>query len=195
MRSFGLSDNLQMFEWLKSAYAESHRHYHTASHIEACLREFDAVRSLAQSEAEVEIALWFHDAVYLPRASDNERRSADMASQFLAASGVSPESCARVHSHVMATVHNVEPADPDARLLVDVDLSILGQDTECYDRFERAIREEYKWVPWFLYRRKRAEVLGSFLEREYIYSTEPFRRRYELRARANLGRAIDSLKK
>ena len=193
MQSFGLSDNLQMLERLSSAYSEPHRHYHTASHIEACLLEFDAVRALAQSEAEVEIALWFHDVIYLPRASDNERRSADMASQFLATSGVSPESCARVHSHVMATVHNVEPADPDAHLLVDVDLSILGQDTECYDRFERAIREEYKWVPWFLYRRKRAEVLGSFLEREYIYSTESFRCRYELSARANLERAIDSL--
>jgi len=195
MRSFGLSDNLQMLERINSAYSEPHRCYHTAAHIEACLREFDSVRTLAQSEAEVEVALWFHDVIYVPRASDNERRSADMASQFLASAGVPPAVCARVHSHVMATVHNAEPIDPDARLLVDVDLSILGQGTEPYDRFERAVREEYKWVPWFLYRRKRGDILRSFLEREFIYCTEPFRRRYELAARVNLERAISALTK
>ena len=195
MRSFGLSDNLHMLERINSAYTEPHRCYHTPAHIEACLREFDSVRSLAQSEAEIEIALWFHDVIYVPRASDNERRSADMASQFLASAGVPPAVCARVHSHVMATVHNAEPIDPDARLLVDVDLSILGQDAELYDRFERAVREEYKWVPWFLYRRKRGDILRSFLEREFIYCTEPFRQRYELAARTNLEHAIGALTK
>ena len=195
MRSLGLADNFQMLKQINTAYSEPHRHYHTAAHIEACLLEFDSVRCLAQSEAEVEVALWFHDAIYVPRASDNERRSADLASHFLTSAGGSAATSARVHSHVMATVHNAEPADSDARLLVDVDLSILGQDTEVYDWFERAVREEYKWVPWFLYRRKRTGILRSFLDREFIYCTESFRRRYELPARENLERAIGALSK
>lgn len=195
MRRFGLADNLQMLDQINAAYSEPHRHYHTAAHIEACLLELDSVRSLAQSEAEVEVALWFHDAIYVPTASDNERRSADLASQFLMSAGVPAATSARVHSHVMATAHNAEPADFDARLLVDIDLFILGQDPEVYDRFERAVRKEYKWVPWRLYRRKRTGILRSFLDREFIYCTEPFRRRYELPARANLERAIDALSK
>jgi predicted metal-dependent HD superfamily phosphohydrolase len=193
MRSLGVAENIQMFERIRSAYSEPHRCYHTGAHIEACLREFDSVRSLAHSESEVEVALWFHDVVYAPRASDNERRSAALAAEFLASAGVDPAVCARVHSHVMATVHDAEPVDPDARLLVDVDLSILGQDTETYDRFEGAVREEYKWVPWFMYRRKRGDILRSFLRREFVYCTELFRRRYEFAARANLERAIDAL--
>jgi predicted metal-dependent HD superfamily phosphohydrolase len=83
--------------------------------------------------------------------------------------------------------------DDDARLVVDIDLSILGQDELVYDQFERSVREEYKWVPWFLYRRKRTEILRGFLDRESIYATEPFRQRYETAARTNLERAIRAL--
>jgi predicted metal-dependent HD superfamily phosphohydrolase len=195
MRQLGLADNLHMFKRIEAAYSESHRHYHTGAHIDACLRELDSVRSLAQSDAEVEVALWFHDVVYLPKAADNERRSADLAAEFLGCAGARASVCARVHSHVMATIHSAEPDDPDTRLLVDVDLSILGQDTETYDQFERAVREEYSWVPLFLYRRKRRDVLRSFVEREFVYFCEPFRQRYELSARTNLERAIGALSK
>ena len=193
MSSFGVEDNLEMFERLTKAYAETHRHYHTAAHIDACLREFDSVRSLARSGSEVEAALWFHDAIYNTRGSDNERQSAEMASQFLASAGVAPSICARVYSHIMATVHKGEPVDDDARLVVDIDLSILGQEEQVYDVFERSVREEYKWVPWFLYRRKRIEILRGFLDRESIYATERFRERYEPAARSNLERAIRKL--
>ena len=193
MSSFGVTGNLEMFERITKAYAEKHRHYHTAAHIDACLREFDSARSLAQSGSEVEAALWFHDVIYDTRASDNELQSAEMASRFLASAGVSPAICARVYSHIIATAHKGEPVDDDARLVVDIDLSILGQDESVYDVFERAVREEYKWVPWFLYRRKRIEILRSFLDREAIYSTERFRQRYETPARSNLERAIHKL--
>jgi predicted metal-dependent HD superfamily phosphohydrolase len=193
MSSFGVAGNPEMFERITKAYAEPHRRYHTAAHIDACLREFDSVRSLARSGSEVESALWFHDVIYNTRASDNELQSAEMASRFLASSGVSPSICARVHSHILATAHKGKPDDDDARLVVDIDLSILGQDEQVYGLFERSVREEYKWVPWFLFRRKRIEILRSFLDRESIYGTEQFRQRYESAARSNLERAIRGL--
>ena len=194
MSSFGVADHPEMFERIIKAYAEPHRHYHTAAHIDACLREFDSVRSLAQSGSEVEAALWFHDVIYDTRASDNELQSAEMAWRFLASSGVSSSIHARVYSHILATAHKGKPDDDDARLVVDIDLSILGQDEQVYDVFERSVREEYKWVPRFLYRRKRIEILHSFLARDSIYGTEPFRQRYESAARSNLERAIRELK-
>jgi len=49
------------FDRLIEAYAEPHRHYHTAGHIAHCLREFDASRHLAAHPDEVEFALWLHD--------------------------------------------------------------------------------------------------------------------------------------
>ena len=59
--------------------------------------------------------------------------------------------------------------------------------------FDRAIREEYCWVPGFLYRRKRAEVLQGFLDRPAIYVTPALQERFETQARANLERALGRL--
>ena len=79
MASFGIDAHLDTFERLRGAYAEPHRYYHTFKHIAACLEELDAARGLAAVFHEVEIALWFHDAVYAPTSTDNERRSAEWA--------------------------------------------------------------------------------------------------------------------
>jgi predicted metal-dependent HD superfamily phosphohydrolase len=195
MAAFGLAPNLEMFAEVCAAYFEGHRRYHTTEHLEACLSEFEVVRSLARSESEVEAALWFHDVVYDPRSSNNERRSADMAAGFLASAGATQEAVAHVHSHVLATAHASEPEDPDSRLVVDVDLSILGQGRDVYDRFEQNVRDEYRWVPFFVYRRKRTEILQSFLDRRHLYATEWFRSRYEAAARENLQRTIEALRK
>jgi predicted metal-dependent HD superfamily phosphohydrolase len=195
MKGLGIGEHQEMFKRVHEAYSERHRHYHTAAHINACLREFAPFRSLARFACEVEAALWFHDVIYAPGASDNESRSADLAVQFLASAGVPSDACARVHSHILATMHNAEPAYPDSALVVDVDRSILGQDPAAFDAFETQVREEYKWVPGSLFRRKRVEVLRSLLERKCIYSTPQFRERYEAPARVNLKRAIDRLEK
>src|SRR5688500_7641292 len=193
MTGFKIGEHAEMFRQLHVWYSEPHRHYHTVAHIDACLRQFDLFRALARFPGEAEAALWFHDAIYLPRASDNEARSADLAVQFFAAAGVPPERCARIHAHILATAHDVETRDPDSALVVDVDLSILGQDPATYDQFEHQIREEYRWVPAFVYKRKRIEVLRSFLERPSIYAVDAIRARYEAPARANLQRAIARL--
>jgi len=195
MKGFGVGEHREMFRRLRDAYSERHRHYHTVAHIDACLREFDPFRSLARFACEVEAALWFHDVIYAPRASDNESRSADLAAQFLASADVPSDACDRVHSHILATMHDAEPAYPDSALVVDVDRSILGQDPVAFDAFETQVREEYKWIPGSLFRRKRAEVFRSLLERKRIYSTPQFRERYEAPARVNLKRAIDRLEK
>ena len=193
MSGLRIDGHLEMFERVVAAYSEQHRYYHTVAHIDACLCELDRFRSLATYPYEVEAALWFHDVVYAPRASDNELQSAQLASNFLNTAGVSSKVCSRIHDHIMATRHNAEPTDHDAALVVDVDLSILGQDPATYDQFEAQVREEYKWVPWFVFRRKRAEVLRSFLERMSIYATPQFRERYEAAARANLERTVERL--
>lgn len=82
MRQFGLMDNQTTFTALISAYTESHRHYHSDAHINACLQHFDAVQHLAEYPAEVELAFWFHDAIYKPLSSTNELDSADWCAKF-----------------------------------------------------------------------------------------------------------------
>jgi predicted metal-dependent HD superfamily phosphohydrolase len=88
-----------------------------------------------------------------------------------------------------------EPAGiPDAATLIDVDLAILGQPSERYWEYERAIRAEYAWVPDATFAQKRAEILGRFLRRPVIYHTAPFHERYESAARTNLGFSIARLR-
>lgn len=194
MRQFEFRDEFpEMYRRLEDAYSEPQRHYHTADHIAECLAEFDAVRHLAESPALVEAALWFHDAVYDSHASDNERRSAALATRFFTSNGVPGPQCVRLHAHIMATLHRTEPSDVDARLVVDIDIAILGRDEATYDAFERAVREEYRWVPAMIYRQKRAKVLRAFLDRPSVYATPAFRAEYEYAARNNLERTIAAL--
>ena len=193
MARFGFAEHRDTFERLFAGYGEAHRCYHTAAHVTACLRHLDAAAGLADSPIEVEIALWFHDAVYALRAQDNERRSAEWARDFLAKAGAGGPRCARVAGHIMATEHKAVPSDSDSALTVDIDLAILGSAPETYEVFEADIRREYAWVPGILYRRKRREVLESFLARPSIYATAHFRDRLEEPARRNLGAAIRAL--
>jgi predicted metal-dependent HD superfamily phosphohydrolase len=115
--------------------------------LEACLKEFDVVRGLADHPAEVELALWFHDAVYRTWRSDNEARSAGWAARVLTQGGVEPASILRVQSAILATRHAEVELTGDAALVVDIDLSILGQPAGIYGEFERNVRREYWWVP------------------------------------------------
>lgn len=176
-------------EQLLAYYSEQHRHYHTLQHLDECLAMFESVRELAEHPDEIELALWFHDAIYDTHRPDNEERSADWARTALTDAGVAIDSADRVHALIMATRHTANPILPDEQLLVDIDLSILGAEQARFDEYEEQIRKEYAFVPRWLFRRKRREILQGFLDRPSIYSTAHFRYALEERARANLKQA------
>ena len=83
---------------------------------------------------------------------------------------------------------------PDAPLLVDVDLSILGKSEERFWEYEAQISREYDWVPESMFATNRAEILERFLARQRIYSTKQFYDRYEREARANVQASVQKLK-
>lgn len=179
---------------LMTAWTEPQRHYHDLTHLEECLSWFDKVAALCEAPCAVELALWFHDAVYDPKAPDNEEKSAEMAEEFLHESGESPALKANVALLIMATKTHQADGNPDAEVMLDIDLSILGQPRERFSQYEEAIRQEYAWVPWETYLAKRTDVLKSFLGRDAIYQTTFFRDHFELQARNNLQCAITTLK-
>jgi predicted metal-dependent HD superfamily phosphohydrolase len=181
-----------VFDALCRAYAEPQRHYHTLQHLSECLAQAGEVERLAEHPGEVMVALWFHDAVYDTHTSGNEARSADWARAVVMQTG-SDDAANRVHGLVMATQHHAVPGSCDARVLADVDLSILGADAARFDEYERQVREEYRHVPAFIFRRKRRAVLQGFLERPRLFNTPSYVARLEARARDNLRRSIDQL--
>ena len=151
------------------------------------------MRDVADRPAEVELALWFHDAIYNVRANDNELKSAAWATAAMQAAKVAAATIARIDAHIMATRHAVLPEPGDQTLLVDIDLSILGAAPDRFEEYEQQVRREYRWVPDFLFRRKRREILEEFLQRRPLYGTARVRDRLEVPAHANLRRAIERL--
>lgn len=178
---------------LVANYSEPARHYHTLDHLHDCLLEFDAVQSVARQPALIELALWFHDAVYDPRSSANEEASAQLAGECLEAADVAEETTETVRRFILCTKDHQPGDSKDAALLIDIDLATLGQDEVRFLRYEREIRAEYAWVPEAIYRQKRREILSGFMQRPALFRTTPFRVRYEQAARTNLQAALKRL--
>jgi predicted metal-dependent HD superfamily phosphohydrolase len=176
-----------------SRWGESHRRYHSLQHLRECLTLFEEHRAQAGHPGEVAIALWFHDAVYETREHDNEERSAAWAVRALTDAGAAGDVVARVQALIMATRHDGAAATTDARLVVDIDLAILGAAPARFAEYERQIRDEYKHVPEPVFRAKRAEILRSFLAREPLFTMPAFAARFELTAKTNLAAAVTSL--
>jgi len=189
----GVRDGDREYRRLLRGWRTWGRRYHTLQHLAACLRELDQHVPLAQAPAEVELALWFHDAIYRTYRSDNEARSAAWATRFLQDHGANAGTVERVREHVLATQHAAAPAAGDTALVIDIDLSILGQPQSVYDAFERNVRREYWWVRRRRFAAARSAILESFLRRPTIYHWPQFRDHYETAARRNLERAIKRL--
>lgn len=175
---------------LWARYGEPHRAYHSRQHLAECLALFDGCREVAQQPAEVELALWFHDAIYDVHRHDNEARSAQWAREALRTAGAAVEPVERIAELVLATRHSAVPRPGDEALLVDIDLAILGAAPARFAEYESQIRAEYAFVPAAVFAQKRAAVLAGFQSRAQIYATAAMRERFEQAARSNLGAAI-----
>jgi predicted metal-dependent HD superfamily phosphohydrolase len=186
-------DGGRVFDEVLQAYQEPHRHYHGVDHLRDCLEKLDAAPVTGVARDLAETALWFHDAVYVPRATDNEARSAEWAARALAEAGA-PEARAREVARLVHLTDHVRPAEDTVGALVcDVDLSILGRPPAEFAEYERRIRAEYGEIPERLYQAGRASVLAGLLAREAIYRSHFFRVRYEAAARRNLKRSMARL--
>jgi predicted metal-dependent HD superfamily phosphohydrolase len=194
-QKLGVKNNpAPFFAELEACYSEPHRAYHNLAHVMDCLEEFESVKNLAHDPTAVEMAIWYHDAVYDPRAKDNEEQSAELAAKVGSEIGLPSLLNQRVNNLILATKKHDVALDRDAAVMVDVDLSILGREACWFDEYENQIRKEYSWVPREQFVAGRSAILESFLARPFIYATEDFRKKYEQPARENLKRSIHKLR-
>jgi predicted metal-dependent HD superfamily phosphohydrolase len=185
--------------WLRllQHYQQPHRHYHNISHIHACLIWFDKVKAQLNNPLAVELAIWFHDVIYDVRKSDNELQSGYYAVTALTNLGISANLSQRVYELILLTRHPNKP-DPqsvdmqDQALLLDIDLSVLGQTQDVYQVYETAIRAEYQHVPRWLYKIARKRLLKLFLKQPVIYHSSYFQEKFEYQARLNIQSALGS---
>ena len=192
-------------------YAEPHRHYHTATHIMFVLRHLRDVSqaSSVQLTPEVVAAALYHDAIYDPRAADNEACSAVLAANDLGAIGWTADRCDAVAALIMATAGHLAddetaPAGDaragdtgdtgDTAMLLDADLAILGADPGAYQAYVNGVRAEYGHVDDAQWRAGRTAVLQRLLDRRRLFVTDHMHAACEHRARANMGAELAALR-
>lgn len=184
-RGLGLPDDLR--DDLIRRWVEPHRHYHDIRHLAQCL---DALTLLGGATRATTLAAWFHDAVYEGRPGDEEA-SANLAERSLGrlVSGTEVDEVARLVR--MTAEHN--PADPQAGLLSDADLSVLGQVPGRYHVYLRDVRLDFEHLDDETWRRGRLQVVGSLLAVEPLFHTVKGRAFWGDAARANLEAERDRL--
>jgi len=191
--SLGMDDKeaRRAFAGLVTRYTEKWRFYHTLEHVEAVLDTAEELKDLANDYTAVQLAVWFHDVVYDPRAEDNEVRSAEYARRTLAELGLAPEMVKRVSDLILTTIsHQAEAGDIDAQILIDADLATLGVDEARFLNQSEALRQELSWLPDEEYRQNREKILTGFLERERIFYSDQLFDTLEDKARRNLTWAL-----
>ncbi len=175
-------------------YIAPGRAYHSIGHIVYCQewvrRLATSVRPTDADMAAVSQALWFHDAVYDAKATDNEEKSAALITN-LGYMDVQP-----VREIIRATARHLDadfnPPDMATQLVLDIDLAGFAEPEAEVAQAARGIRAEYAHVPEDVYWRGRAGVLRRLLDKPSIYRTAFFRD-LEQRARINIARELAEL--
>jgi predicted metal-dependent HD superfamily phosphohydrolase len=179
----------------RATYSEPHRHYHDVRHLKECLDELDWVHDLkAQQSRLLRWAILWHDSVYEPGRRDNERRSADLAARELSECNVPEPDIEEVVRLIRATeFHRSDPGDYLGRLIVSIDLSILGAVPDRYAEYVADIRLEYAHVQDPMWRTGRSIILERLLECDRIYPDTDFSARLEAQARRNIEAELSQL--
>jgi predicted metal-dependent HD superfamily phosphohydrolase len=183
-------------------HREPHRRYHGVRHVTWVVRHVHELAAdvPASDLGAVVAAAFYHDAVYDPRASDNEEQSARLAERVLGELGWDAARRRRVGDLVRATAAHAVPAardtgvaDADVAVLLDADLAVLGSDPAAYQAYARGVRVEYAHVGDAAWREGRGQVLRDLLARDPLYATAPARARWATRAAANMTAELASL--
>lgn len=186
------------FETIVSRYTEARRHYHTMTHMAECFEAFDKLSHHCDHPMEVEIAIWFHDAIHEPVRHDNELRSSELAFTSLTKSGIELLCASRISKLIIATDRRSPPSSVDTGVLVDVDLAILGASEVRFREYETQIRWEYAHLSDEVYLRARTQFVARLLKKcksgGHIYCTPEFRRDLEPRALANLQASLKRMR-
>lgn len=189
LRDRWLLNSESALQQLLTAYSSPERHYHTAAHLYHVLCTIEQLHPTPS--ISLNLAAWFHDAVYNSRANDNEAKSADLAEEILRSLSIEPKTIAQVRRLILSTQTH-QAFDRESEILLDADLAILGADSVQYQNYAAAIRHEYSWVTAEAYRDGRTKVLQNFLQRDRIYYTTQMQARAAI-ARQNLRSELELL--
>jgi predicted metal-dependent HD superfamily phosphohydrolase len=192
---------------LLDAYAGPARFYHGLQHLEDVIWYLDWAKTAMMTTkelveltpgervkmfGEVELALFYHDAVYDPKTKDNEEKSRDWFLRDARRFGLPDDISEDVAHLIELTMHHKNAISLPECVMADCDLSILGAEPEKFRAYDKNIRREYAHVPAAAYKLGRRKVLQGFLDQPQIFKTRAFFKYYEAQARMNLQTALST---
>jgi predicted metal-dependent HD superfamily phosphohydrolase len=172
-------------------YTQPHRGYHGPEHLDELI---ELARQHTPDLDDVEqMALLFHDAVYVPGAGrgENERLSALLMRATVPAFDIGAVDLDRASRIIEATTH-AEPPPAEAARVCDLDLWRLAAPWEAFQQHALGIRQEYLHlhVDEAAFWTARKAFYKTMLAKPALFSTAYFRDRFEPAARENLRRAL-----
>jgi len=188
------AQGVDVFERLARSYAEPHRRYHNAAHIEQCLRWLDRYTDQITDPDAVELAIWFHDACYTPDPRGHEARGAKLFGQ-LSLGGMAHDRQRKICTMILFTTHCGKPQSDEEALLVDIDLASFARPWHQYVIDTAACRAERKQVDDAVFCLGQIDFLQSMLARPWFYTSAPFRQHHEAQARRNMARMVALLQR
>lgn len=187
------TDPSALYAELAQLYSQPYRRYHTLDHIDHCLSQLDLASHQMNDPDAVEIALWFHDAIYVPEAKDNELKSAELFMDRLGRY-VGPDFSQGVYNMILMTTHREIPAHLDEQFLVDIDLSSFGLPWELFKENGQRVRDELQMISDEDFYPAHLDFLQSLLDRPTFFYTDFFQACYETVARENIRRSMEELR-
>ncbi len=146
---------------LEARWCERHRVWHGPDHL---LRMLDEIAAMPGGDERdiLLLAAAYHDAIYDPRAANNEELSAALLLEHAA----DPQSSIilRAAEIIVASKWTEPPDSPMAERFFALDSWQLAEDCPLNERlaYERAIFREYQWADGETYRAKRREFLENW---------------------------------
>ena len=177
-----------------TAYQQRERFYHNLNHI------LDLVTLAKHYQAEIEdfdsllFSLFYHDIIYQVKQNNNEIESAKLAAHRLSSLNYPEDKISKCYRQIISTQSHRLSQESDTNYLLDLDLSILGEERSKYREYSQNIRQEYGMYSEQVYNQGRRQFLERLLNRNFIYKTKLFRDRHEQRARENLSWELEKLK-
>lgn len=215
IRAFKFFENTHIWEAIASAYGDSGRHYHTLTHLSELFDLLDVHMHGHPYAQAMEMAVWFHDFVYLldPHANggaSNEARSAKEMHRFL--NQYCPawlEQANPMHEQVYLALEMIiaterhemqtpwiasKPKALEASLLfMDADLAILAAPMERLIEYDDQISREWRQEPGresMSFCQGRLHALKSLAGSTRIFKTPEFSVLDE-RAKKNMNALMD----
>ncbi|MFI1770648.1 HD domain-containing protein [Thalassobellus citreus] len=183
----------QQWEELSEKYTQSFRKYHNLNHLQELFKYFDAYKNELEHPNEMAFSIFYHDIIYSIWSKKNELNSAKLATEYLLNSALDDSGIERVFNLIMVTKNHTPNKNKDEKWMIDFDIGILGQPYETYLQYTQHIRDEYAAIPNSVYKKGRKKVLSHFLNKSKIYQTDTFYNLFEMNARNNIKKELDTL--